>query len=188
MILSMLFIAGLSMLVQTLVLMHKSISAKNWPTTMGNIQRLSLQTEEIQSTQFSTTNHEVKVTYNYFIHGEMYIGSQIAFGYCGGKKIRSQQPLMEKLRSSSTVLVRYNPNNYKISTLSFGINRSIKESIAFAFCYLCIISYPILAEMKIFLYNDFLFIGSVVFACGFIIYTVVDYPDNTIIQNISTYN
>jgi Protein of unknown function (DUF3592) len=185
----MFFVLGFNMLLENIILVRKSTKANNWPTTIGNLQSLSLLTKEIHSPRYSIT-HQVKVTYNYFICGEMYTGNCISFGYRGGDNLASQQELMEKLRSNSTIFVRYNPKDTRISTLSFGVHGSIKQDIVAAFI---VINFTLCMALSYFsptiLSGVLLVCGSIIFICVFIIWIVINYStDNTIIKNIRSCN
>jgi Protein of unknown function (DUF3592) len=177
---SVFFIYALSILLENSIFAYKSMSSRNWPTTMGKIQSLSLQKKTLEF-QCPTIHYKVKCTYDYYLHGEMYVGSQIAFGYYGGDNLRYQEAIMKKLRSSSTIIVRYNSKDPKISTLSFGIHHSIKQSIVVAFMMLGFFMMLCLSSID----PIALLYGLVVFICGFIIHIILGYrTDNTIIQNI----
>ncbi|NEP06999.1 MAG: DUF3592 domain-containing protein [Okeania sp. SIO4D6] len=82
------------------------------------------------------TSYEVKVKYRYSVRGRTYTGSRLAFGYVSSSGRQIHQDILNRLKSGSSVKVRYNRRNPAISTLSYGIHRSIKLVLEFAIIWL----------------------------------------------------
>ncbi len=182
---SMFCIYALGMILESTMLICKSIKARKWPTTVGIIQNLSIQAKVIESPRY-IINHQVKVTYNYVVYGEIHTGSQIAFGYHGGDNLASQQAILAKLKSDPKILVRYNPNIPRISILSFGIHNTIKREIADAFM---ILSFMSIVPFLEFFSGTLSICGLIIFICSFIIREIINHRiDNKIIKNICSCN
>ncbi|NEP05470.1 MAG: DUF3592 domain-containing protein [Okeania sp. SIO2G4] len=109
----------------------KSVEASNWPSVTGTITNVSLHENKGRS-----ITYEVKVKYRYSVRGKTYTSSRLAFGYFFSSGGQEQQDILNKLKSASSVKVRYSQKNPATSTLSFGIHRSIKFVLAFAIVWL----------------------------------------------------
>lgn len=106
--------------------------AANWPTAPGTITKLELKTNN----DSDGNTYQVEVQYQYQVGGNSYSGSTLAFGYnsSGGKEIHDQ--ILQKLRQAKSVDVRYDPNKPDSSCLSYGLHRSIQQTLAFAITWL----------------------------------------------------
>lgn len=124
---------GLSLLCCAIVSAKQAVEASKWPTVEGTITGLSL---PATSAGNYGTVCEAMVRYEYTVDGQEYTGCRVAFGYGGSGDILAHQAIYDKLHDASSVRVRYNPQNHAISTLSCGINNSIKTVLAYAIFFL----------------------------------------------------
>ncbi|MEO1376630.1 MAG: DUF3592 domain-containing protein [Cyanobacteria bacterium J06635_10] len=130
-------IPGLILLFCGIGIATDSIQASNWPSVMGKITNLSLQKQISSDSDGTTTEiYEVKVEYSYSVMDRTYNSSRLAFGYGSSSGKPIHQEIFDKLESASSVKVRYSPKNPEISTLSFGIHRSIQFVLGFAIIWL----------------------------------------------------
>jgi Protein of unknown function (DUF3592) len=130
---ALIWVLGLSLLCCTIVSAMRAVKACEWPTVEGTITGLSLSTTSAGS---YGSVYEAMVTYQYTVDGQEDTGCRVAFGYCGSGDMRTHQAIYGKLHGASSVRVRYNRQNHAISTLSCGINNSIKTVLAYAIFFL----------------------------------------------------
>lgn len=115
---------------------RRSNVAARWPVTLGAIESCSL---ESNSDDDGGTTYEVKVRYKYTVHQKEYHGSRLAFGYSGSNGWSAHEQIHSKLANATVVNVRYDPADPSISTLSFGLHRSIRVMFAFAITWLAFV-------------------------------------------------
>jgi hypothetical protein len=133
--LSFLFLlSGLGLLCYGIIVAKQAIKASKWPTVEGTIKSPSFH----ESSTEGGKTYEVVVEYDYSVEGKTYTGGRLAFGYGGSSNKQVHQAILDKLKGASLVTVRYNPQNHAISTLSCGINNSIKVIFASAFMWLSV--------------------------------------------------
>ncbi|OKH39750.1 hypothetical protein NIES2119_05750 [[Phormidium ambiguum] IAM M-71] len=107
----------------------KSMEASNWPSAIGTITKLSLR----ENSGGDGGTYKVEVEYRYSVMGQTYTSSRLAFGYdLYSNNMRKHQNIFHKLEYVQSVKVRYNPQNPAISTLSFGIHKSIRLMLIIA--------------------------------------------------------
>jgi len=107
----------------------KSMEASKWPSVLGTITKLSLG----ENSSGDGTTYKVEVEYHYSVVGQTYTSSRLAFGYDWySNNTRKHQNIFHKLENVQSVKVRYNPQNPAISTLSFGIHKSIRLMLIIA--------------------------------------------------------
>lgn len=107
----------------------KSMEASKWPSVIGTITKLYLG----ENSSGDGTTYKVEVEYRYSVVGQTYTSSRLAFGYDWySNNMRKHQNIFHKLENVKSVKVRYNPQNPAISTLSFGIHKSIRLMLIIA--------------------------------------------------------
>lgn len=127
---------GLGLLGYAMWSAHRSNIAAAWPIALGTMESCSL---ESRSDGEGGTTYEVKVQYSYAVNRKEFRGSRLAFGYAGSSGHEAHQQILSKLKSSKIVDVRYDPADPSVSTLSFGIHRSILFMFAFAITWLAFV-------------------------------------------------
>ena len=110
-----------------------SLRAASWPVALVTITQLSVE-ENIKLQEDPTYN--VKVQYTYTVDGATYEGSRLAFGYMGSNYKNAHDEIYQKLKEAKGVNVRYDPSDPSVSSLSFGLHRSIWIVILFAVTWL----------------------------------------------------
>jgi hypothetical protein len=133
---SLFYAIGLGILGYAFWSARRSKVAANWPIAPGAIESCSL---ESSSDGDGGTTYEVKVRYRYTIHQKEYCGSRLAFGYSASSGQSAHEQLRSKLASCKVVDVRYDPTDPSISTLSFGLHRSIQFMFVFAITWLAFV-------------------------------------------------
>ena len=95
--------------------------ATSWPTTEGTITSSTCVYYYVMNECSSYFTH---ANYRYTVAGKSYNGDRIAFGYTGSWWRRPHQNIADRLSSSTTVLVRYNPDTPSTAVLACGLNGS----------------------------------------------------------------
>ncbi|MFB2836586.1 DUF3592 domain-containing protein [Floridanema evergladense] len=158
----------------------KSIEASNWPSVVGTITKMSLR----ENSDGDGTTYKVKVEYLYSVMDQTYTSSRLAFGYDWySNNRRKHQNIFNKLEYVQSVKVRYNPQAPAISTLSFGIHKSIRLMLFFA------IGLPIIiltSQLSLIVKSDVTsFISQLTFYSwiGILIWMLFQ-PDKVLLNNI----
>jgi hypothetical protein len=133
---SVFYAVGLAILGGALWSARRSSLVAGWPATPGKVAACSL---ESKSDSEGGTTYEVKVKYDYSVQGKPFTGTRLAFGYAASSGQAAHQQICDKLQHSTSVDVRYDPNDPSVSTLSFGIHRSIRFMFAFAITWLAFV-------------------------------------------------
>ena len=68
-----------------------------------------------------------------------FTGTRLAYGYAASNGQAGHQKICDKLRNSKSIDIRYDPDDPAVSTLSFGIHRSIQFLFAFAITWLAFV-------------------------------------------------
>jgi hypothetical protein len=126
-IFSILFVAGLALLVYVARSLYFSIAAARWPIAEGTITNCS---QEFYVSGRSN-NQYIRVVYSYSVNGRPFQGNRLAFGYAGNNFTDEDDCMLEMLRNAKYMEVRYNPEKPAVSTLSFGFHRSLRFMIGF---------------------------------------------------------
>lgn len=106
-----------------------SLASRNWPSTVAKIDRVSLKVTKgssVEKADYDSSltengNHTVNIDYHFIVNNTKYTDSNIAFGYSGNDINYSNRHILYKLVRSSSVKVRYNPDNPNQSTISSGL-------------------------------------------------------------------
>jgi hypothetical protein len=130
---SVFYAVGLAILGFAFWSARRSTVASGWPTVPGTIESCSIAR---QSDNDGGDTYEVKVRYAYTVGHTEYHGSRLAFGYMSSSGQSAHQDIHAKLKNAKSVDVRYDPADPAVSTLSFGIHRSIQTKFAFALTWL----------------------------------------------------
>ena len=140
---SIFYAIGLGILGYALCSARRSSIAADWPTAPGKVESCSVASNTDSD---GGTTYEVKVQYKYSVLGNEYTGTRLAFGYAASSGQEAHQQICDKLRNSKSVDVRYDPVDPAVSTLSFGIHRSIQFMFAFAITWLAfVVGFTIIA-------------------------------------------
>ena len=107
---------------------RQSLLAAHWPTTRGILAKVEI----VHQMHGEETRKALKIEYIYRIAGQEYRGDRLAYGFEGNSDERDLRPIVEKLRGSGFVDVRYDPASPKHSTLSCGLHKSLQTMFAFA--------------------------------------------------------
>ncbi|MGL6074804.1 MAG: DUF3592 domain-containing protein [Fimbriiglobus sp.] len=135
----------------------RSRQAAKWPITPGTVSHV-----EVIETPGEDTYYQVKVEYHYSVDGEVYQGSNLAFGYFIDSEREYHEAIYERLKQAKTVGVRYHPKQPSRSCLSFGIHPSI----------------------RLYFFLSLLWLSF--FTGGFVLLFVTPLQDKIIIQNVIT--
>jgi hypothetical protein len=130
------YAVGIGLLIFTLVSARRSAAAAHWPTTPAAVVRCSL---DDTSDGDGGTTYQVKVDYDYAVGAREYSGSRVAFGYCSSGGWAAHNQIYQALRTAKTLRVRYDPADPSVSTLSYGLHRSIRFTLAFAVTWLAFV-------------------------------------------------
>ena len=152
--LCVLWFAGFGMLMYGVWTLLKSNSVKSWPETTGKVMSVKLVESGRKGSRM------VAAEYSYVVDSREYIGQRIAFGYASSNQEGVHEALFEKLRSAKSVVVQYDPNNYSISALSYGMNSSIRLVLIFSIMFLVLVS-GVIAMVYIFDSGDPVFIDTI---------------------------
>ena len=133
---SIFYAVGLGILGYALWSARRSSIAADWPVAPGKVETCSV---ESGSDSDGGTTYEVKVQYKYSVGGNEFTGTRLAFGYAASNGQEGHQQICDKLRNAKSIDVRYDPNDPSVSTLSFGIHRSIQFMVAFAITWLAFV-------------------------------------------------
>jgi hypothetical protein len=132
---SVFYLVGIGILGYGVWSARRSTQAATWPTTPGTINQLSIQ----ENSDADGSTYEVKIQYKYMVDGVAYEGSRLAFGYSGSSGKEAHDEIHRKLKEAKGVTVRYNPSDPSVSCLSFGLHRTIRIALAFAFTWLAFV-------------------------------------------------
>jgi hypothetical protein len=133
---SLFYAVGLGILGYALYAARRSAVAAGWPTTPGTVVRCSLAD---RSDGDGGTTYEVQVDYDYRVGARQLSGSRIAFGYAASSGWDAHNQIYQALRQAKAIRVRYDPADPAVSTLSFGLHRSIQFMFAFAITWLAFV-------------------------------------------------
>lgn len=100
---------------------HFAKQAAAWPTTPGEI----VASDFVVNSDEDGTTYRTKVTYEYAVNGQSYIGDRVAFGYSGSSRRTFHRKIYDALPIRTKLAVRYDPENPSRTALSHGVNRSI---------------------------------------------------------------
>lgn len=117
---SIFYIVGFAILGSGINSLNQAKAAKNWPTTVANLQDVALITDN----DSDGTTYQVQAKYVYRVHGVSYEGDNISFGYNAGSGRVAHQQIYDKLKSAKKIEVRFNPDQPSQSTLAYGASRS----------------------------------------------------------------
>jgi hypothetical protein len=110
----------------------KSRQAADWPVSPGTMTLLELE----EDSDPDGTTWRVKTEYTYEVDGQVHSGKRLAFGYAGSSEKIAHEQIYERLKQSSGFDVRYSPQDSAVSTLSFGVHKSIMLFIGFGLFWL----------------------------------------------------
>jgi len=108
--------------------LYRSVLATRWPTAVGTLERLHLETTPGDDGPIYT----VEVGYRYSANGQQHVGKLISFGYRGSSNAQGNSELHEHLKTASRVQVRYNPKNPNQAVLACGVRPRDIGGLAFA--------------------------------------------------------
>ena len=123
---------GFGLLSYAAISAWRSTAAANWPVTAGTIRTCKVETKS----DGDGSTYQVKVSYDYTVNGRPFTGDRIAYGYTATNAIKDHDALCQRLNDASAIDVRYNPADPAVSTLSFGLHKSIRLIFAFAITWL----------------------------------------------------
>lgn len=129
---SVFYLIGFGLLGYGLWAARRSTQVANWPTTQGNLTKVSL----AEKSDDDGATYEVQVEYTYTVAGQAHSSSRLAFGYAASSNQKAQSEIYEKLKAAKSVDVRYDPDNPTASALSYGIHGSIRIILVFAVTWL----------------------------------------------------
>lgn len=102
---------------------HLADAVKRWPSVPGTLLECQLVTSSDDDSP--TLFHQVNVRYRYSVQGHSYEASRVAFAYGATKDRAYHQGIYEKLKSSSTVPVYYDPQQPELSALTAEKDRTL---------------------------------------------------------------
>jgi hypothetical protein len=123
------FAVGLVIIYNGIDSLMMANQAKSWPTTEGTIKSSSCEYYFDWSFLNDGSFYFTHVNYSYTVAGTSYKGDRIAFGYTGSGWQGPNQRIADKLSSSKTVLVRYDPGKPSMAVLSCGLHGSIIRTL-----------------------------------------------------------
>jgi hypothetical protein len=129
---SFFYLIGFGLLGYSLLSIKRSTEAASWPSTLGTITSCDLESHS----DGDGTTHQVRVKYLYQVGGREFTSQVIAFGYAASSGQEVHQEILDKLKSATTVEVRYAPYDPQTSVLSYGFHRSLQFTLAFAITWL----------------------------------------------------
>lgn len=117
-IFSAIYLTCLFFIIRSIIMTRHSISALKWPTTTGVVHFCELVEK---SDMEGNKKQKHKVSYTYSVDGTEYTGDRAAFAYAN---LTNTKQLYDALKDAHTVLVRYNPKDHSVATLTCGLIKS----------------------------------------------------------------
>ncbi len=114
MVILMVLAVGAAMMAAAARWLRRARAARDWPTTPGRVERSRMR---VMSDEHGPS-YQLDVRYAYRVGAERFTGDRIAFGYAGGGGEARHRALQKRLPVGALVLVRHDPDNPRLSTLS----------------------------------------------------------------------
>ncbi len=98
-------------------------AVKRWPSVEGKLLACDLVSSN--DPDGPGLFHEVRVRYRYSVQGHEHESSRLAFAYAATKRLEMHQRIYEKLKSSRSVPVYYDPQQPGLSALTADKDSSL---------------------------------------------------------------
>ncbi|MDE1462500.1 DUF3592 domain-containing protein [Spartinivicinus poritis] len=111
---------------------YRAKEAISWPKVPAHILTCDL----IEDSHDDKKVWEVELCYQYVVNNSTFTEKRLAFGYGGSGFYEKHKAIYDKLQTSDSLLIKYDPNHPEYSTVVTGFTRSNLVILVFGFVWM----------------------------------------------------
>ncbi|MDB5799248.1 MAG: hypothetical protein JWL63_187 [Rhodocyclales bacterium] len=131
-------LAGIGLVYAGRKMERDAIRAGSWPATDGHLERCEV--VEVLGTQVDdTSSWQLKIEYSYVVRGVTYRSDRYAFGYGDGRDDTKHRMIVDALKRSPDLSVRYDPAHPSEAVISTEVQTNL-TTLGYSTLVLAVIS------------------------------------------------